>query len=103
MSHYSVTLSDRTYADEYLAGSGDVRRFSPGLNRLLNALRNDPRAGHEVVVCVKPWREWKIGRLPERVGDPVEIEEKAYSSKTDIEREVFIRRWNRVAVGARLA
>jgi hypothetical protein len=91
MGRYQVTTEDGAHAEEFMRNP--LGRHSPGLRRVEIALRSEPRAGHLVLVCTRPWREWRIGRLPEKPGDPVQLESVCYTSKESAEREVFARRW----------
>ena len=68
---YQIQPSDRELArrfrDDPFAPPG------PEMMRLLNRLRWQPMAGKHVVVCTKPHREWVLGRLGARRGDPVTL------------------------------
>lgn len=66
---YTPTAADLRLLREYQAAH--PRRFSLDLHRLLTRLRTEPTAGKLCILVVSPGREWAIGRLGERRGDPV--------------------------------
>jgi N,N-dimethylformamidase len=69
---------------------------SDGLSRLLRVLRSEPLDGKHVVVCVQPFREYRLGRLSARRGTPVDlIPGLVFSSPAAAEWAVFVRRWER--------
>jgi hypothetical protein len=69
---------------------------SDALARLLRALRSEPLDGKHVVVCVEPFREYRLGRLSARRGTPVDlVPGLVFSSPAEAEWAVFARRWER--------
>lgn len=89
---YEIQQSDRELARRY---RGDpFAPPDPEMMRLLNRLRWQPLAGKHVVVCTKRHREWVLGRLGERRGDPVTLlAEPLFTSRADAEWAVFKLRW----------
>ena len=84
--------TDRGYIDEFRRKP--VGHHSPGLQRVLNALRYDPSGRQVILVCRKPFAEWVLGVMPERRDQPLEIEgEPVFTSIEAAEWEVFRRRW----------
>ena len=66
--------------------SGDLRR-------LLNAMRIHPDAPSYILVCIEPFRQWRLAlKAPER-GAPVSLLDVTFSDPLDAEREVFRLRW----------
>jgi hypothetical protein len=69
---------------------------SDALARLLRVLRSEPLDGKHVVVCIEPFREYRLGRLSARRGTPVElVPGLVFSSPAEAEWTVFVRRWER--------
>lgn len=93
MARYKLSDEDIPFASEFLASPFGYK--SPGLQRVLNLLRGHGPGGKYVLVCMEPYRKWRLARLPERRGEP--IEEVAGVEYTDLEaaeRDVFLRRWH---------
>ena len=64
------------------------------LRRVLHRMRSGPLAGKYVLVVRRPGREWVLGQLGPRRGDPVRIhEDQVFHSLDDAEWAVFKRRW----------
>lgn len=89
---YWITPGDRIHVAEFRA-----RPFgphSPDLLRILNTMRGGPLAGKYVLVCTRPFREWKLARHPGRPGAPIEIIDGAvFTTREQAEWEVFKLRW----------
>ncbi|MEQ8247790.1 MAG: hypothetical protein RID42_08905 [Alphaproteobacteria bacterium] len=67
---------------------------SAELQRVLLKMQIDPRCPNYVLFCRTPHKEWLIGRMAARPGDPVVLEEdRVFSSVEEAEWEVFRRRW----------
>ncbi|WP_214367012.1 hypothetical protein [Pseudonocardia sp. H11422] len=67
---------------------------SDALARLLRVLRSEPLEGKHVIVCVRPFREYRLGRLSARRGAPVElVPGVSFDSAAAAEWAVFVRRW----------
>ena len=86
---------DRQYIEEFRANP--IGAHSPGLQRLLNVIRNDLTGYQIVLVCRKPFAEWVLGTMPpNRLDGPIVIEEgPVFTSREEAEWEVFRRRWRR--------
>jgi len=63
------------------------------LNRLLNRLRMEPMAGKQVIVCTVPHREWAIGVLGEKRGDPIRLLEGRHDKVADASWRLLKIRW----------
>ncbi|MFM9841930.1 MAG: hypothetical protein ACKVOI_03070 [Dongiaceae bacterium] len=89
---YRIKQEDITHIDEFRAKP--VGKHGPALQRLLNAMRGVPQAGKFVLVCVKPHREWVVGRLTGVRGDAVEvIPDLRFTDLNAAEMAIFRRRW----------
>ena len=89
---YTIKPEDRIHVAEFR--EKPFGRHSPELLRILNAMRGSPLAGRYVLVCTRPFREWKLARHPGRPGAPIEIiEGYVFSSREEAEWEVFRIRW----------
>lgn len=92
MSRYQITDADLAFAAEFK--ERPVGYHSPGLQRVLNALRGGPKAGKYVLVVRKPFECWVLGRLPAARGAPVEIVEgQEFDNLEEAEWAVFKLRW----------
>jgi hypothetical protein len=88
---YRINATDRQWVDEFRAKP--IGPHSPGLQRVLNAMRGAPQKGKYVLVCTRPHREWVLGRLVGR-GRPVEIlPDRRFNSLAEAEWAVFRLRW----------
>ncbi len=84
--------TDRFYIEEFR--QSPIGLHSPGLRRVLNALRYDPSGKQIILVCRKPFREWVLGEMPAHRSEPLKIEDGAvFTSREEAEWEVFRRRW----------
>jgi hypothetical protein len=73
-------------------------RHSPGLQRILNVMRGTPLEGRYVLVCTRPFREWRLGRHPGARGRRIEIVEgHVFRSREEAEWAVFRLRWKELA------
>lgn len=97
MGRYVVAKGDEAHAKEFLRDP--LGAHSPSVRRVLDALRSEPRPGHRVLVCTRPWREWRLGLLPTRLGDPIVLTDTVFSSREEAEREVFRQRWREATSG----
>lgn len=92
MSRYQITDADLKYAAEFKAKPFGYH--SPGLQRVLNALRGGTKAGKYVLVVREPFRRWVLGRLPAARGMAVEIlEGREFTNLDEAEWAVFKLRW----------
>jgi hypothetical protein len=84
--------TDRVFVEEFR--HCPIGRHSPGLRRVLNAMRYDPSGKQIILVCRKPFREWVLGEMPANRSDPIRIEDgSVFHSREEAEWEVFGRRW----------
>ena len=92
MARYKLSEEDAQFAAEFLEQPFGYR--SPGLQRVLNAMRGQGPAGKYVIVCKEPYRRWQLARLPAKRGEPViECPGVEYTELAAAERDVFMRRW----------
>ena len=92
MARYKIEPRDAVFAAEFL--KQPIGYKSPGLQRVLNAMRGTGPAGKYVLICKEPYRRWSLGRLPSRRGQPVvEVAGVEYTDLLAAERDVFLRRW----------
>jgi hypothetical protein len=69
---------------------------SAELEKLLQLLRWGPLAGRPVLVCTRPYREWVIGVLPGRRGEPIALEtDRPFGDLEAAMWALFQRRWER--------
>ena len=74
MSRYRISEADKVYAAEFKRNLDAGNWFhSPGLQRVLNAMRGGPWAGKYVLVVDEPFKRWRLGKMPGKRGDPIEI------------------------------
>ncbi|MDE0416925.1 MAG: hypothetical protein OXI95_08335 [bacterium] len=89
---YKIDPTRMDLVEEFRANP--VGNHSADLQQMLNVVRAEPFPGKYVLICVKPHREWVLGRLSGVRGDPVEIlEDRVFTRAEDAEWEVFRRRW----------
>jgi hypothetical protein len=88
---YKITPEDRQYVDEFRAQP--VGPHSPGLQRILNAMRSAPQAGKFVLVATKPHREWTLGILSGQRGAAVKLTSHVFTDLNEAELYVFRQRW----------
>ena len=93
-SIYKIRPEDSVYAEEFRRNP--IGHHSPGLNRILTLFRGEPVEGKYVLVCTKPHREWLLGQLSGRRGEPVTVfADKIFRDQVAAEWEVFKHRWKR--------
>lgn len=92
MARYKLSDQDLIFAQEFLREPFGYK--SPGLQRVLNAMRGQGPHGKYVLICREPYKRWGLGRLPSGRGESiVEIAGVDYDSLLAAERDVFVRRW----------
>lgn len=70
------------------------RHHSLDLQRLLTRLRTEPLQGKQFILVTKPGKEWAIGQLGQRRGDPVTIvENRRYTSFKAVQMALLKLRW----------
>jgi len=70
-----------------------VGLHSPGLQRVLNAMRGEPLAGKYVLVEIVPHHQWQLARLTGERGQPVPLLDRVFTDLLDAERAIFTLRW----------
>jgi hypothetical protein len=94
---YDIDPTRTDLIAEYDANPGGPHSHELAL--LLNRLRLGPFDERYVPVCIRPGREWAVGRMPIERGRPIEfIEGAVYDNPEDAARRVFGLRW-RAATG----
>jgi hypothetical protein len=92
MGYRIDSSADRIFVEEFRRCP--IGRHSPGLRRVLNALRFDPSGRQVILVCKTPFREWVLGEMPARRDEPIKIEDNPiFRSREEAEWEAFCRRW----------
>jgi len=84
-------VRDLPFAREFMASP--VGLHSPGLQRVLNAMRGEPLAGKYVLVEIVPHRQWQLARLTGERGQPVPLLDTVFTDLLDAERAIFRLRW----------
>jgi hypothetical protein len=83
---------DRGYVDEFRRTV--IGHHSPGLQRVLNAMRRSPDGRQLVILNTVPFRRWVLAWLPAHRSDGIAIEHDVqFDSREDAEWYVFCRRW----------
>jgi hypothetical protein len=93
MARYKLSLDDVGFAHEFLRRPFGYK--SPGLQRVLNVMRNQGPKGKYVIICKEPYQRWQLGCLPSNRGDKItEVPGIEYTDLESAERDVFLRRWH---------
>ena len=91
---YMPTPEDVSLLREYRSTS--PRIYSLELHRLLTRLRTEETAGKLCIIIVVPGREWAIGQLGARRGDPVSIHEgRRFHRLADAQWRLLRLRWEK--------
>ena len=95
MNRYRITEADEVFAAEFKRNlEADNWFHSPGLQRVLNAMRSGPGPGKYVLVVDEPFQRWRLGTMPAKRGDPIEIVlGHQFHSLKEAEWTVFELRW----------
>ena len=89
---YKIRDDDKKWIEEFRAKP--VGKHSPGLQRVLNAMRGVPQDGKFVLVCTKPHREWAVARLTGKRGEsPVIVPDLRFTDLREAELAIFRLRW----------
>lgn len=68
-------------------------RHSDALSRVLNYIRRRTPYGRCVVVCTRPFKQWRVARLPGVRGQPpVFADDKTYNSEAKAMHALFLMR-----------
>ncbi len=71
-----------------------VGHHSPELQKVMNRLRAERFPGKHVLICTRPYQEWRLARLSGVRGEPPEVVEGVvYTTIEEAEWEVFKIRW----------
>jgi len=95
---FDAQLRERLRAlitDELIAEHAErpLGQHSDALERVLNYLRRAPTRGKYVIVCTRPWQEWRIGVLSgERGVPPRLLEGSTFRSEAEALHGVFLQR-----------
>ena len=92
LTRHEITEDDKQYIEEFK--SNPVGLHSDGLMRVLNKMRGEDIAGKYVVVCTKPFEEWRLAEMQGR-GKPLKYHDVTFNNMNDAEWEIFKRRWER--------
>jgi hypothetical protein len=83
-------LTDDVIAEH---GANPAGPHSDALQRVLRYLRRAPVPGKYVIVAVRPWQEYRLGRLTGVRGEaPVVLDEGPYATEQEAMHAVFLRR-----------
>ena len=92
MGYHIDPERDRQYIEEFRRKP--IGKHSPGLQRVLNAMRFDPSGKQVILVVRKPFAEWVLGEMPAKRSEPLRIEDgPMFKSREEAEWEMFRRRW----------
>ena len=91
---YQIRPEDRIHIGEFR--ERPFARHSPDLQRILNAMRATPLEGRYILVCTRPFREWKLARHGGRKR-PIELfHDRVFHSREEAEWAVFKLRWREI-------
>jgi hypothetical protein len=91
---YQIRPEDRIHIGEFR--ERPFARHSPDLQRILNAMRATPLEGRYILVCTRPFREWKLARHSGRKR-PIELfHDRVFHSREEAEWAVFKLRWKEI-------
>jgi branched-chain amino acid transport system permease protein len=66
---------------------------SDALDRVLNYFRRPNLLPHYVIVCTRPFKQWRVARMTDVPGQaPVFVDERAYNSEAKAAHAVFLLR-----------
>jgi len=92
MPYHIDPARDRVYIVEFRRNV--IGHHSPGLQRLLNALRRSADGRQVVILNTIPFRRWVLAWLPADRADDILVEPHLqFDSREDAEWYVFCRRW----------
>ncbi len=91
---YRIRPEDRIHVGDFRDRL--LAKHGPELQRILNAMRDTPLEGRYVLVCTKPFREWRLARHGGR-RRPIEIlDGHVFASREEAEWAVFRIRWREI-------
>ena len=89
---YAIDTSRKDLVEEFR--KTPVGHHSPELQKLMNRLRVEHFPGKHVLICTKPFEEWRLARLSGVRGEaPEVVEGVVYTSIDEAEWAVFKIRW----------
>ncbi|MFO1037097.1 MAG: hypothetical protein U1E45_09660 [Geminicoccaceae bacterium] len=89
---YQIRPEDRLLVDEFRRQPYGGR-YSPDLQRILNLMRSAPMEGKYILLCTRPFAEWKLARHHGRK-KPIEVfHDQVFHSREEAEWAVFRLRW----------
>ena len=89
---YEIDPSRKDLVEEFR--KTPVGHHSPELQKLMNLLRAERFPGKHVLICTKPYKEWRLARLTGVRGEAPEVVEGAvYTTVEEAEWAVFKIRW----------
>jgi len=92
MAYRIEPARDRVFIDEFRRNT--IGHHSPGLQRVLNALRRSHDGRQLAILNTIPFRRWVLAWLPADRADDIAIEpQHQFDSREDAEWYVFCRRW----------
>ena len=89
-----VDVSRTDLIGEFMATP--VGYHSGDLRRLLNTLRIHPSSPSYILVCMVPFREWRLALKDAPRGAKVELLDTTFTDPLEAEREVFRLRWQAI-------
>lgn len=88
----TIDTSRKDLVAEFMARP--VAPHSGDLRRLLNTMRQAPELPTYTLVCIRPFREWRLAIKEPGRGTPVElVGDMVFHDPLDAERAVFRLRW----------
>jgi hypothetical protein len=88
----TIDTSRKDLVAEFMARP--VGPHSGDLRRLLNAMRRAPELPAYVLVCIRPFREWRLATKEPGRGTPVDlVGATTFDDPLEAERAVFRLRW----------
>ena len=89
---YEIDPSRKDLVEEFR--KTPVGHHSPALQKLMNRLRAERFPGKHVLICTKPYKEWRLARLTGVRGEAPEVVEGAvYTTVAEAEWAGFKIRW----------
>lgn len=74
-----------------------IGRHSPDLQKLILRLRWGNARGRTIIICTETDKEWRLGRMGEKRGQKVEIDQRqSFSKYEDAAWACFRERWREV-------
>ncbi|HVO01277.1 MAG TPA: hypothetical protein VMT54_03705 [Candidatus Cybelea sp.] len=91
---YRIDPDRADLAREYKADP--LGKHSAELEKVLLLLRSGGVRDKTVIICTKPEREWRLGRLGPKRGTPMQEYGPAYTSQAAVNWACFRARWQEV-------